>query len=197
LIRLVLATRNTHKIEELRYFLAGLPMELLTLDGFPEIERLIEDGTSFHENALRKARQVYDHTRTMALADDSGLEVFFLNGRPGVYSARYAGENAGDEANNQKLLAEMRGVAARRRVARFKAVLALVGESYEETSEGICSGSLSETPRGTNGFGYDPIFMPDGFSKTYAELTAEEKNSISHRSKAFLGLRQILAKKIL
>ncbi|HEY5615272.1 MAG TPA: non-canonical purine NTP pyrophosphatase, partial [Bacteroidota bacterium] len=120
----------------------------------------------------------------------------FINGKPGVRSARYAGENASDEQNNDKLLAEMRGVAPRRRRAQFKAVLALVGADYEETTEGICTGMLGESPHGTNGFGYDPIFIPDGYKKTYAELTADEKNRISHRAKAAEKMKDVLRRKI-
>ncbi len=191
--KLVLASRNEHKLRELKHFLTGLPFEVLSVDDYPDIPNLIEDGRTFKENALKKARQVYERTRELSLADDSGLEVFFLHGRPGVYSARYAGDQTDDEANNLKLLAEMKGVAPRRRTAHFKAVLALIGNGIERTTEGICPGVLVEVPRGTNGFGYDPIFIPDGFDRTYAELTAEEKNSISHRSRAFAKMRQFLA----
>jgi XTP/dITP diphosphohydrolase len=190
--KLVLATRNRHKAVELRTFLNDLPFEVLSLNDFPQDVELREEGLTFRENALQKARIVYEHTHLYSLADDSGLEVFFLNGRPGVFSARYAGEGATDEQNNQKLLAEMKGVAPRRRGAQFHSVLALVGERIEELTEGICSGVLGESPRGTNGFGYDPIFIPDGFTRTYAELTADEKNRISHRSRSFKKMREII-----
>ena len=190
--RIVVASRNKHKVAELKFFLTGLPFEVVSLNDFPHVPELIEDGATFRQNALRKADQVFRQTKAFALADDSGLEVFFLNGRPGVYSARYAGLQASDDVNNQKLLSEMKGVAPRRRGAQFHAVLALVGEGFERTTEGICPGVLAESPKGTNGFGYDPIFVPDGFVRTYAELTAEEKNNISHRSKAFAKMRDIL-----
>ena len=190
--KLVIASRNKHKIAELKFFLSSLPFDVTSLDEFPEVWSLTEEGKTFRENALSKAYQVYRKTNLLVLADDSGLEVYFLNGRPGVYSARYAGDNASDEENNQKLLREMRGVAPRRRGAQFRAVLALVGKGNERTAEGICPGTLAESPRGTNGFGYDPIFTPNGFNKTYAELVAEEKNRISHRSKAFKKLQEIL-----
>ncbi len=193
---LVLATRNKYKIEELKTLLSGLDLEIVTLNEFPNIPPLVEDGATFHDNALKKARVVFQHTKLPALADDSGLEVFFLNGRPGVRSARYAGENATDEQNNQKLLREMRGVAPRRRRAQFRAVIAMVGPGYEETSGGTCMGILGESPRGTNGFGYDPIFIPDGFARTYAELTSEEKNKISHRSKAVEAGREMIRKRL-
>jgi XTP/dITP diphosphohydrolase len=157
---------------------------------------LREDGTTFEANAFQKARTVYHHTKLLALADDSGLEVFYLNGRPGVFSARYAGEEATDEMNNQKLLTEMRAVAPRRRGAQFRSILALVGDGVEEMTEGICTGMLGETPHGTNGFGYDPIFIPAGFSKTYAELTAEEKNFISHRARSLAKMKEVLKVKL-
>lgn len=192
MLRLVLATRNQHKAAELKYFLRGLKVELLTLRDFPDSIRLVEDGTTFTENALKKARTVYRHTGILSLADDSGLEVFYLVGRPGVYSARYAGQGATDEDNNTKLLNEMRGVPPRRRKTQFRCVLALVGDGIEEVEEGTCQGRLAEFPRGTNGFGYDPIFLPDGFDRTYAELTEDEKNRISHRSRAFGKMREIL-----
>jgi XTP/dITP diphosphohydrolase len=190
--RILLATRNKHKIEEIKTILSDLPLQVLTLNDFPNVPPLKEEGATFHENSLQKAQAVYDHTKIPTLADDSGLEVFFLNGRPGVVSARYAGEEATDDENNKKLLSQMMGVAPRRRRAQFRAVLTLVDGRTVETTEGICSGVLAESPRGTNGFGYDPIFLPDGFSLTYAELTAAEKNTISHRAKALATMKHVL-----
>ena len=190
--RIVLATRNKHKIEEIKTILGNLPLQVLTLDDFPHVPPLKEEGTTFQENSLQKAQTVYEHTKITTLADDSGLEVFYLNGRPGVISARYAGEGATDEANNRKLLSQMLGVAPRRRRAQFRAVLTLLGDGTVETTVGICSGMLAESPRGTSGFGYDPIFLPDGFSRTYAELTAEEKITISHRAKALATMKDVL-----
>jgi XTP/dITP diphosphohydrolase len=194
--QLVLATHNKHKALELQTFLRDLPFEVLTLNDFPDDIELREDGFTFQDNALQKAQTVYEHTKMLSLADDSGLEVFFLNGRPGVFSARYSGAGATDELNNEKLLHEMRGVAPRRRHAQFRSVLALVGKGIQELTEGICPGVLAETPRGTNGFGYDPIFIPDGFPCTYAELTADEKNRISHRSRSFEKMKDVLKSKI-
>ncbi len=190
--KIVLATRNKHKIQEIKTILHDLPLEILTLNDFPEIPVLREDGETFQDNSLQKAQAVYQHTRLPALADDSGLEVFYLSGRPGVVSARYAGDGASDEENNEKLLGQMRGVAPRRRKAQFRAVLTLLDEKGMEAAEGICRGTLAELPRGTNGFGYDPIFIPEGFSRTYAELTAEEKNRISHRARALAAMREVL-----
>lgn len=195
-MKLVLASRNRHKLLELRSFLAGLDVDVVSVDDVHPGLALVEDGETFEENALAKARTVFAQTSLPALADDSGLEVFFLNGRPGVRSARYAGEHATDEANNDKLLRQMRGVAARRRHAQFRAVLALVGPGFEDVSSGTCPGHLTEVPKGVNGFGYDPIFVPLGMDRTYAELTQEEKNSISHRSRAFAALREVLRRRI-
>lgn len=190
--KIVLATRNRHKILEIQTILSDLKLEILTLNDFPDVPVLREDGATFQENSLQKAREVFRQTHIAALADDSGLEVFYLNGRPGVLSARYAGNGATDERNNEKLLGEIRGVPPRRRKAQFRALLTLVGEHSTDVTEGICAGKLAEGPRGTNGFGYDPIFIPDGFTRTYAELTAEEKNQISHRSKALAGMKEVL-----
>lgn len=190
--KVVLATRNKHKIEEIKTILHDLPLEILTLNDFPDVPVLREDGETFQENSLQKAQAVLQHTELAALADDSGLEVFYLNGEPGVISARYAGNGASDEMNNEKLLGQMRGVAPRRRKAQFRAVLTLLDDKGVEVTEGICPGTLTESPRGTNGFGYDPIFMPDGFSCTYAELTSEEKNRISHRARALAAMREVL-----
>ena len=194
--QLVLATRNKHKIEEIKTLTRELDIEILTLNDFPNIPHLTEDGSTFQENALMKARQVFQQTKLPSLADDSGLEVFFINKRPGVWSARYSGEGATDEKNNDKLLKEMRGVAPRRRTAQFVAVLALAGNGIQELTEGICPGKLAESPRGTNGFGYDPIFIPNGYTRTYAELTTEEKNLISHRARAMEKMKDVLRKKL-
>lgn len=193
--KIVLATRNKHKIEEIKTILSDLRLEILTLNDFPEIPTLKEEGLTMADNSLQKAQTVFHHTHVATLADDSGLEVFFLNGRPGVISARYAGAEATDEKNNQKLLGEMRGVPPRRRKVQFRAVLTLLGENYRDTTEGICEGNLAESPRGSNGFGYDPIFIPNGFKRTYAELTAEEKNAISHRAKALASMKEILRRR--
>ena len=194
---IILATRNIHKARELQTLIGDLDVKVHTLADLSTEIVLREDGITFEANALQKARIVYNQTKMPSLADDSGLEVFFLNGRPGVFSARYAGAEATDKKNNQKLLEEMRGVASRRRRAQFRSVLALVGKGLEEMTEGICPGKLGEIPLGTNGFGYDPIFIPDGFEKTYAELTSEEKNRISHRARSFSKMLLVIKLKLL
>jgi XTP/dITP diphosphohydrolase len=193
--QLVLATNNEHKITEIRSLLKNLPLELLTLRDIPNIPPLVEDGTTFQVNALKKAATVFQHTGLPSLADDSGLEVFYLNMLPGVYSARYAGSNATDERNNEKLMQAMRGVAPRRRRAQFRSVIALVDKGLEEITEGVFSGTLAESPRGSNGFGYDPLFIPDGMTITSAELTDEEKNAISHRGQSLRKMIEVLQKR--
>jgi XTP/dITP diphosphohydrolase len=194
--KIILATHNIHKARELKTLLGDLDVDVLTLADVSTEIVLREDGDTFEANAFQKARIVHNHTKLLSLADDSGLEVFYLNGRPGVFSARYAGGDATDEMNNQKLLNQMRGAAPRRRRAQFRSVLALVGDGIKDRTEGICPGVLGETPRGTNGFGYDPIFIPDGYTRTYAELTAEEKNLISHRARSFAKMKEILKSKL-
>jgi len=190
--QLVLATNNEHKIKEIRILLKNLPVELLTIRDIPNIPPLVEDGLTFQENALKKATTVFRHTGLPALADDSGIEVFYLNMQPGVRSARYAGSNATDAQNNEKLLQAMRGVAPRRRHAQFRSVIALVDKEVLETTEGVFSGTLGESSRGTNGFGYDPLFIPEGMTKTSAELTDEEKNAISHRGQSLRKMIKVL-----
>ena len=191
--RLVLATHNKDKQKEFSELLTELGIEVLTLDSFPQIGEIVEDGETLNENALKKAREVFRQTGLPSLADDTGLEVFYLNGAPGVYSARYAGEGVSYAQNVAKLLQEMLGVPERRRQAQFRCVLSLVGWKSEPIfAEGTCPGTITEEPTGTNGFGYDPVFLPSGFDRTFAELTSVEKNSISHRGLAARALKKIL-----
>jgi len=193
--QLVLATNNEHKIREIRSLLKNLSVELLILRDIPNLPPLVEDAATFEENAVKKATAVFQHTGLPTLADDSGIEIFYLNMQPGVHSARYAGINATDEQNNEKLLQAMRGVAPRRRRAQFRSVIALVDKGVREITEGIFSGTLAEAPRGSNGFGYDPLFIPDGLSRTSAELTDEEKNAISHRGQSLRKMIEVLQKR--
>lgn len=189
-MKLFLATRNRDKVREIKSVLGGLcdrGLEIHTLDEHPALYARLqwaEDGATFEENALKKARAVYQATGLPTLADDSGLEVFYLNNRPGVYSSRYAGEGCTYEDNIRKLLWEMRGVPQRRRGARFRCVVAFVDGAFEKVVEGVVEGTIAEEPRGTNGFGYDPLFVPLGYQQTFAELPPEIKNQISHRAKA-------------
>ncbi len=192
MIRIVVATRNKGKLKEISVLMSGLPIEMLSAFDFPELPEVDEDGETLEENALKKARALFSATRLPALADDSGLEVHALNMRPGVLSARYAGENVSYEANNEKLLLELRDVPAGRRRAQFRCVAAFVAEGLERTTTGICPGRIIDAPRGEGGFGYDPLFVPDGYDETFAQLPLGTKNTISHRAKAFGMMKTFL-----
>ena len=182
---LVIASRNEHKVEELRQLLKGLAIDVLSLKDFPDAPEVEEDGNTFEANALKKARTIAQHTNHTVLADDSGLEVDVLGGQPGVHSARFAGEYASDEENNRKLIGLLEGVSAKDRTARFRCVIALVNPSgHERLVEGVCSGLIIDKPQGSGGFGYDPLFMVPDTGMTFAQLSSDEKNRISHRGKA-------------
>lgn len=180
--KLVLASRNKNKIEEMKSLVAGLGIEVFSALDFPELEEVEEDLPTLEGNALKKARYVHQQTGLPALSDDTGLEVEALNGAPGVYSARYAGENATYQDNVLKLLREMNG--NKNRSAQFRTVVALVTQDEEFTFEGICEGEIIAEQRGEKGFGYDPVFLPKGFENTFAELDGSTKNEISHRGRA-------------
>ena len=190
--RLLLASGNPGKLRELRAILHGLPVELVGLAdaGAGEPPEVAETGATFLDNALEKARAYAAWSGLAAVADDSGLEVDALGGAPGVRSARYAGQGAGDQANLDKLLAELAGVPPERRGARFRCAAVLVDRELGEWSaEGVWEGRLLEAPRGTGGFGYDPVFVPDGWDRTSAEVDQATKDAASHRGKAFRALR--------
>ena len=190
--RLLLASGNPGKLRELRAILHGLPVELVGLAdaGAGEPPEVAETGATFLDNALEKARAYAAWSGLAAVADDSGLEVDALGGAPGVRSARYAGQGAGDQANLDKLLAELAGVPPERRTARFRCAAVLVDRELGEWSaEGVWEGRLLEAPRGTGGFGYDPVFVPDGWDRTSAEVDQATKDAASHRGKAFRALR--------
>lgn len=185
---LVLATRNRGKVEEIRSLLENFPVEVKDLNDFGSLPEVTEDGLTFEENAYKKAGFIAKVLGLPALADDSGLEVKALGGAPGVYSARYAGEEATDEENNRKLLGALSGET--RREARFCCVLSLAVPSGPAlTYEGACEGLIMEAPRGSNGFGYDPLFFHPESGKTFAEMTLEEKSRVSHRGRALRELR--------
>ena len=191
--QLLLATRNKHKAREFQELLNDLHIEVLTLESFPHIGEVVEDADTLEGNALKKAHEVFRGAGIPTLADDTGLEVYYLNGEPGVYSSRYAGEKATYADNVKKLLRELRGVPARRRAARFRCVLAFIAPGdVEHHAEGICAGVIIEEPRGANGFGYDPIFVPDGFAETFAEMDSATKNRISHRGRAMQAFKEYL-----
>jgi len=190
--QIVLATRNLHKIEELETMLSGNGIVVKSLTDFSYLPEIDEDQPTLEGNALKKARTIFQSTDIPALADDSGLEVLYLNKQPGVYSSRYAGVGCSYDDNNRKLLKTLKGVPPRRRQAQFRTVLALVGPGYERCVEGTVEGRIIESTRGKNGFGYDPLFVPNGFRETYAEMESEVKNSISHRAKALRQMKEIL-----
>lgn len=176
-----LASGNPDKVKELRQMLEPLGCKLMSVLDHPGVDEVEEDQSTLEGNALKKARFWHHHTGLHALADDTGLEVDALDGEPGVFSARYAGESVTYEENVIKLLENMAGKSNRH--ARFRTAVAFVG-GEEKLFEGICEGKIIESPRGEGGFGYDPVFVPDGYDKTFAELTSKEKNVISHRGKA-------------
>ena len=181
------------KVREIRRALRDLGIRILALSDFPDVPEIEEDGKSFFENALKKARFYSNYFRKLALADDSGLEVDILKGLPGIYSARYAGEKASHRENNLKLLREMEGISISKRGARFKCVIALVSPGGKEVvTEGSCKGRIGFREVGKRGFGYDPLFELPQYGKTMAQLSVEEKNRISHRGKALRKLRKML-----
>jgi XTP/dITP diphosphohydrolase len=173
--------------------LKGLGLRIYALDDFSNVPEVEEDGKSFAENALKKARFYSKVFGKLTLADDSGLEVDSLKGLPGVYSARYSGERASSQKNNQKLLKEMEGIPLSKRGARFKCIMVLVSpDGKEAMTEGACYGKIGMREKGRRGFGYDPLFILPKYGKTMAELSLKEKNKISHRGKALRKLRKIL-----
>jgi XTP/dITP diphosphohydrolase len=195
-VRLVLATHNAHKVTELRRILAAAPLpdglgpiELTGMDAFPDVPDVVETGLTFFANALLKAHAVAEATGLTAIADDSGLAVDVLGGSPGVFSARWSGKHGDDDANLDLLLAQLGDVPDEHRGAHFACAAALVRpDGHHVVFVAKLTGTLLRARRGTNGFGYDPIFVPDGESRTTAELTADEKDAISHRGRAFRGL---------
>ena len=192
---LVLATRNPHKSAELVALLRDLGIRIRTLAEFPDAPEVAEDGQTCEANAVKKAQAIMQHTGRTAVADDTGLEVDALGGRPGVHAARYAGPNATYEDNWRKLLRELEGVPRERRRARFITVAAIARPSAKvEVVDGVLEGLIAEEPAGTQGFGYDPVFFVPETGKTLAELTADEKNRISHRASALAKVRNMLGK---
>ncbi len=173
--------------------LVDLGINVVSLNDFPEIPEIVEDGKSFLENALKKGRAVAEATGETVLADDSGLEVDALGGAPGIHSARYAGDDASDLQNNRKLLEELKGIPTAKRAAAFRCVMVLYSpDGRFEAFEGLWEGRIAETPAGKGGFGYDPLFFLPGEGMTVAQLSPEVKNSVSHRAQAFAKLKERL-----
>lgn len=189
--KIVLASKNWDKVKEMRLVLGSLPLEVLSLKDFGELPDAVEDGNTFEENALIKAKFFREHTGLACLADDSGLEVDALGGLPGVYSARFAGYHADDLTNNQKLLDELKKVGVEESAAAYRCALAFVDtDDTEILTEGKISGKIKTVAKGNGGFGYDPYFYIDE-QRTMAQLSTEEKNLISHRGKA---LKEMVSK---
>src|SRR3954451_19684687 len=188
---LVVGTRNRKKLEEIREILGGLGMELRDLGGYPDAPEVVEDGTTFEANARKKASELARHLGQWVLGEDSGLVVPALNGRPGVYSARYAGRQGDDAANNARLLAELAPLPDDRRAAYYVCTAALANPSGEvkAVTEGRCHGVIVKEARGTGGFGYDPLFLVPEFHQTFGELSARVKHALSHRARALERLR--------
>lgn len=192
--RIILSSGNSHKIKEIKNILKNLSFDVISKDdvGLKDFD-VVEDGDTLEENAFKKALELSKLTKGIIIADDTGLFVDALDGEPGVYSARYAGEHVSYTDNNKLLLKNIEHVPLEKRTAFFKTVIAVVLENGEELkAEGICRGKIAFEPRGENGFGYDPLFIVDGTDKTFSEMTDEEKNKISHRANALINLKEKL-----
>ena len=197
MITMIAASSNAHKIKEIQSIMSKFGVKVVSRKeaGVPEFE-IEEDGETFEENSLKKAEAIMKATGKLTVADDSGLMVDYLGGSPGVYSARFAGEECDDEKNNEKLLKHLEGLPAEDRKAKFVSVITLMfPDGNTIVARGECPGRIIETPTGENGFGYDPLFVPDGLSKTFAQLSDKEKNSISHRARALEKLEEILTER--
>jgi XTP/dITP diphosphohydrolase len=193
--KVVLATHNQHKVKEIMAIFTDTPIEFVTLDKFPGAPEVVEDGKTLEENAQKKAYAIAKFTKHISLADDSGLEVNFLDGMPGVFSARFAGHNCSFADNNNKLLKLMKGAPTEHRRARFRCVMALaVPKGATQTVEGVLDGFITDRVRGDEGFGYDPVFLVPDQGKTLAEMGPTMKNSLSHRYKALQAMRPIILK---
>ncbi len=192
---IVLGTKNKDKLKELKRLLKGSGIEVLGLDAFPACADVVENAKTFEANAKKKAGAYARHTGMLTLADDSGLCVDALRGKPGVYSARFAGLGCNYEDNNRKLLRLLKNVSDKKRGARFVCVIAVYdGKRFVKTVRGECRGRVAHESQGRNGFGYDPVFIPRGFKKTYAELSVAQKNKTSHRGRALRAARRIILK---
>ena len=195
-MKIVLATHNWDKCAEMEAIMKEMPIQLLTLNELPKIEEIIEDGKTLEENALIKAKTVHKITHLPAIADDTGLEVDALGGQPGIYSARYAGENCSYSDNVNKLLKEMANIPPQKRSARFRTAIAYVDENMELTTEGVVEGVIIDVTKGIDGFGYDPVFYIPDMKKTYADMSMNEKNQISHRGKAVKNMQILLQSRL-
>lgn len=193
--KLILATNNKHKLAEMKAMLEDSGVKILSKDDLEDFPEIPETGTTLEENALQKSRLIFSHYRIPAVSDDTGLEVHYLKGAPGVYSARYAGPHCSFEDNNRKLLKELSGVPFDNRTAKFATVIAVSYEGGDYCHRGEVDGVISEAMTGVNGFGYDPVFFYPPMQKTYAQMTLEEKNQVSHRSRALSKFKKWLMEK--
>jgi len=192
---LLIGTRNRDKAHELVALLGDLPVSIRTLHDVEGVPEIVEDADTLEGNAIKKATVAFERTGLPSVGDDTGLEVGYLQGAPGVYSSRYAGPDASYADNMRKLLRALKGVPQRRRNARFRCVMAFVaGGGVREVVEGSCPGIILEAPRGSGGFGYDPVFLPDGHLQTFAEMDLVTKNGLSHRARAALAMRPVLVR---
>ncbi len=191
---LIVASRNKGKVNEIKDLLAPLPYKVTSLLDHPHIPEIVEDGKTYRENALKKAREVALITGKMVMSDDSGIEVKALRNAPGIYSARFAGKGAGDKARNRKLFAMLKGLPMSRRQARYRCVVALVDRKGREMGvvQGTCSGYITTKEYGQNGFGFDPLFLVKRYNKTFGQLPASLKAKISHRARALRKFRLLL-----
>lgn len=197
-LQFVLATANKDKVVEMRQAMQGVTVEFLTREDFPGIQPVLEDGATLEQNALKKARAVCAATGIRSIADDTGLEVAALDGAPGVHSSRYAGPGATYADNVAKLLRALEGVPMENRGARFRCVVALVEPiGAEVLAEGVCEGVIITEPRGAGGFGYDPVFLVPRAGKTFAEMSLEEKDALSHRGQAMALMRKLIEERFL
>ena len=195
-MRWVVATHNRDKLKEIEDIFADLAVQLVDLDAYPQINPVVESGTSLRGNALLKARAVHAATGLPTIADDTGLEVDALDGAPGIYSARFAGAGASYRDNVEKLLASMQNIHPDERTARFRTSAVYVDGLREVAAEGMIEGTIARHPRGENGFGYDPVFIVSGTGQTFGQMTGEQKKSISHRAKAFQALYHQLTRSL-
>lgn len=192
-MRIIFATGNADKMREIKEILADMDVEILSMKEAGIVTDIVENGTTFEENALIKAKAVAEHTNDIVLADDSGLEVDYLNKEPGVYSARYLGEDTPYEVKNQAILDRLMGVPKEKRTARFVcAIAAVLPDKQTLVSRETIEGYIGDAPAGANGFGYDPIFYVDEYHCSTAELSEEQKNAISHRGKALRSMKKLL-----
>ncbi|MBI3601454.1 MAG: RdgB/HAM1 family non-canonical purine NTP pyrophosphatase [Candidatus Omnitrophica bacterium] len=191
---LIVASRNKGKVGEIKELLAGLAFKVTSLLDYPHIPDVIEDGKTYRANALKKAREVAVHTGKMTMGDDSGLEVKALNNAPGIYSARFAGKDASEHDRNRKLFVLLKGLAFKKRQARYRCVVALVDGQGKEIGvvQGTCSGYITTEERGSHGFGFDPLFLLKRYNRTFGEMPSSLKARISHRARALKKFRQLL-----